>query len=99
MTEVRKSRRSHAERREEAEAKIIDAALDLISENGTFAVTMADIGIRAGYSRGLPYQPFGSKEGILEALLQSFIDRFNTRRDNVARPERGLESLCCTMAN
>src|SRR5690606_38846123 len=52
-----------------------------------------DIGIRAGYSRGLPYQRFGSKEGILEAVLQSFIDRFNSRRDNIARPERGLDSI------
>lgn len=93
MTEAQKTRRSHAERREEAEAKIVEAARDLISEKGTFAVTMSEIGIRAGYSRGLPYQRFGSKEGILEAVLQSFIERFNTRRDNVARPERGLDSI------
>lgn len=93
MTEAQKARKSHAERREEAEARIVEAARDLISEKGTFAVTMADIGIRAGYSRGLPYQRFGSKEGILEAVLQSFIDRFNTRRDHVARPERGLDSI------
>lgn len=90
---MEKTRRSQTERREEAERRIMEAALELIAEKGTLAVTMSDIGIRAGYSRGLPYQRFGSKEKILESLLQAMIDRFNARRSEILKPEAGLHSI------
>jgi Bacterial regulatory proteins, tetR family len=42
-------------RRNEAEQRLLDAAAELIGEIGPAAVTLANIGERAGYSRGLDY--------------------------------------------
>jgi len=47
---------------------LLDAAADLIAEGGYEAMTLAAVGERAGYSRGLVTARFGSKDQLLEAL-------------------------------
>lgn len=93
MKDDSKSRKTQLQRKEEAIQKIVEAALDLISVKGTFAVTMAEIGIHAGYSRGLPYQHFGTKEKLIEVILDSLINKFNERRKKHTAPSPGLDSI------
>src|SRR5260221_7115087 len=62
-------RRSQAERRAESDERILLAASELIAEQGYGDTTLAQIGERAGYSRGLVTQKFGSKEGRVRALV------------------------------
>lgn len=72
MTEIAltpRPRRSQAERRAESDERILLAASELIAEQGYGATTLAQIGERAGYSRGLVTQKFGSKEGLVRALV------------------------------
>ena len=47
------------------------AALELIAEQGYERTTATEIGARAGYSRAILRQRFGSKEDLLEALFAS----------------------------
>lgn len=63
------ARRTQAERRAESAHSLLLAAAELIAEEGLNAATFEKIGARAGYSRGLASQHFGSKDGLIEALI------------------------------
>lgn len=94
MQERPPTRRTQVQRREEAECRIIDAAIELIASRGTALLTMAEIGIHAGYSRGLPHKHFGTKERIIEQVLESLMERFNHRRRSKKQaPGPGLQSI------
>ncbi|MET3528193.1 TetR/AcrR family transcriptional regulator [Phenylobacterium koreense] len=62
-------RRTQAERRDESGRRLLQAAAELIVERGVSAATFQNIGARAGYSRGLATQRFGSKQGLIDALV------------------------------
>ena len=62
-------RRSHAERVAESDRRLLQAGMELIAENGYTQTTVGAIGERAGYSRGQVSQRFGSKDGLLRALV------------------------------
>src|SRR5690606_32978246 len=72
-------RRTQAERREEAEQRILEAALEIVARRGSVRMTLAEVGEAAGYSRGLPAQRFGNKAGLLRALAASIGTRFATQ--------------------
>ncbi|ARU06565.1 hypothetical protein CCO03_01275 [Comamonas serinivorans] len=55
---------------------MLEAALALVAEKGTVRVTLAEIGERAGYSRGLPAHRFGSKARLLATLAAFIHERF-----------------------
>jgi AcrR family transcriptional regulator len=65
MTTVR---RTQKERRDQAEAALLGAAAELVVEQGVRSLTLARVGERAGYSRGLVTHYFGSKQALLERL-------------------------------
>lgn len=93
MIEQSKTSRTQAQRKEEAIRKILDSAIELIAQRGVKDLTMAEIGIHAGYSRGLPHQHFGSKENLIEAVLHSIVEKFNDRRKKLPASADGLESI------
>lgn len=62
-------RRTQAERSDESERRLLDATARVVAEQGVSAATFDAIGRSAGYSRGLATQKFGSKQGLIEALI------------------------------
>lgn len=62
-------RRTQAERSDESERRLLDATARVVAEQGVSAATFEAIGRGAGYSRGLATQKFGSKAGLIEALI------------------------------
>ena len=74
LTQI-KPRRSQADRRDESERRLLAAAAELVVEHGMGAATFEKIGARAGYSRGLVTQRFGSKRGLIEALIHQLQGR------------------------
>jgi AcrR family transcriptional regulator len=62
-------RRTQAERRDESDRNLIGAAIEIIADEGVSAATFDAIGRRAGYSRGLAGQRYGSKVGLIEAVI------------------------------
>jgi AcrR family transcriptional regulator len=64
-----RTRRSQAERRDESERLLLEATLTVVAERGVSAATFDEIGKVAGLSRGLATQRFGSKRGLIEALI------------------------------
>lgn len=65
------TRRTQKERREQAEAALLGAAAELVVEHGVRSLTLARVGERAGYSRGLVTHHFGSKQALLERLARA----------------------------
>ena len=47
---------------------LIDQAAQLLDGGGLEAVTLREVGARAGVSRGAPYRHFADKEGLLTAV-------------------------------
>lgn len=73
MPKSRKGRRTQAERTALSDARMFEAAKQLIIKQGTHATTLKEVGEQAGYSRGLASNRFGSKE----ALFGQLVFRFN----------------------
>lgn len=65
-------RRTQAERTALSDARMFEAAKQLIIEQGTHATTLKEVGERAGYSRGLASNRFGSKEALFTQLVLRF---------------------------
>lgn len=59
--------------------RLLRAAAELIAERGYERTTLAAIGARAGYSHGLVTRRFGSKDGLLDALLQRMVADWQER--------------------
>jgi AcrR family transcriptional regulator len=92
-------RRSHTQRRDVAEQRLLEAAVELVAERGLERITLTEVGEAAGYSRGLPRHYFGGKEGLVVALASHVIDDFERRalkRGEHHRP--GLEWLLGMLA-
>ncbi|UVO49719.1 TetR/AcrR family transcriptional regulator [Sphingomonas sp. SUN019] len=66
------ARMTQAERTAISDARMYEAAVALIFESGTHNTTLKDIGERAGYSRGLASNRFGSKEALFGNLVTNF---------------------------
>jgi len=47
---------------------LLDAAAELLDRGGPDAVTLRQVGARAGVSRAAPYRHFADKEGLLTAI-------------------------------
>lgn len=62
-------RRSQAERRAESEQRLLEAAAEIIATEGYLAATLERVGERAGFSRGLASRKYGSKDGLIEAVI------------------------------
>lgn len=75
-----------------AQRKMIDAAQALIAEGGFSHATMARIGERAGYSRGLADYHFASKSEIVEKIIDEIVRGWDELIQS-AEPRRGMPAL------
>lgn len=92
------SRRTQKERREEAEAKLVDASMTLIAERGLARLTLAEVGDAAGFSRGLPAHHFGTKIGLIEAVGRETEKRLLAELFPEEGAKTGLEALLQTVS-
>ncbi len=76
---------------------LVDAALRVIGDQGTLAVTMSDIARRAGVSPALAHHYFGSKEQLLietiRSLLRQLHDDVVTALNAATAPREKLSAL------
>jgi AcrR family transcriptional regulator len=86
-------RQTQAERRRRSEGRIINAALEVIAARGVSRMTLAEVGERAGYSRGLAAHLFGTKAHLLrECVRRMNADHWMTGLPP-AGPDSGLAEL------
>jgi AcrR family transcriptional regulator len=92
------TRRTQAERRARSDRNLLLAAADLIAEEGYNAATFEKVGARAGYSRGLASQRFGSKDGLIEALIGHLHERsLELITTQGGTPTTGLDAILTTV--
>jgi AcrR family transcriptional regulator len=90
---LKAERRSQAQRRDEAEERLLAAAVRLVGERGLERITLAQVGEAAGYSRGLPAHYFGGKDGLVVALASHLIEGFGRALERSERHRPGLDRL------
>jgi AcrR family transcriptional regulator len=69
-------RRTQVERRQDAERRLLDSAIDLIGRKGVQGLTLSDVGIEAGYSRGLVTHHYGTRDAFLRVVTEDLRRRF-----------------------
>jgi AcrR family transcriptional regulator len=82
------ARRSQQQRRSETERRVLAAAMTLIAERGSRAVSLAEVGRLAGYSSGIVSHHFGGKQQLLAAVV-----KHAQLFDLPATSSRGLDQL------
>ena len=70
------SRRSQRQRRNQAEAALLDAAARLFARRGVDRTSLADISQEAGYSPRLITHHFGSKAALVDRLIRRNLHEF-----------------------
>jgi AcrR family transcriptional regulator len=93
-----KPRRTHAERREEAEKRMLDAAVRIVAERGIDDLTLAECGEAAGYSRGLAAHYFGSKDALIAAIADHIVSNYVQRSRSGLRGKNDLEGFLDAVA-
>ncbi|MET1073303.1 MAG: TetR/AcrR family transcriptional regulator [Umezawaea sp.] len=84
------ARLTQQERRDRTEVALVAAAAELVVESGLRSMTLARVGERAGYSRGIVNHHFGTKQALLEALAHATQSGFVPGLD---RFQPGLDRL------
>jgi AcrR family transcriptional regulator len=93
-----KQRRSQSDRSEESTRRMMDAAIELIAEQGFMRTTVPQIAERAGYSHGLVMQRFGSKSELIRLLAEEFQSYFRWDKLTPAFDHRqGVRALVQTI--
>ena len=81
-------------RSERSSKRLLEAATQLIADQGYSATSIAQIAQKAGYSHGLVSQRFGSKSDLIRMLAREFQSYFAIDRlEPALREKSGLETL------
>jgi AcrR family transcriptional regulator len=90
-------RRTQAERTALSDARMFEAAMQLIVEKGTQNTTLKEVGERAGYSRGLASNRFGSKEALFNQMVLGFNDKWASELRRFVGNKSGLAAFMAAL--
>ncbi|MFC5287876.1 TetR/AcrR family transcriptional regulator [Actinokineospora guangxiensis] len=79
--------------REPTRQKLFTATLRLIGTRGVVGLTVDEIAAEAGVAKGTVYYNFGSKDGLIDALLRHGVDLLAARLEGAASVERLVDEL------
>jgi AcrR family transcriptional regulator len=85
--------RTQEQRRIEAEHRLVQAAAELVGEIGPGKVTLANVGERAGYSRGLATHHFGSKGALMQRLVDAVTSQFRDAMVEESQSDSPIDQL------
>jgi AcrR family transcriptional regulator len=81
------------ERRRASDARMLRAAMSIIAQKGAAGTTLAEIGVAAGFSRGLPAERFGTKLTLLKALMDFMEGWFAERLHKAVGGKTGFDAV------
>ena len=84
---------TQVERAALSDARMADAAVALICERGAGQTTLKDVGLLAGYSRGLASSRFGSKAGLWSFLVRTIGEEWLAELGQAVAGTCGLETI------
>lgn len=86
-------RLKQVERTALSDARMFEAAIELIIERGTHNTTLKEIGEKAGYSRGLASNRFGSKETLFSHLVRDFNEKWASELRRFVGANSGVSAI------
>ena len=85
--------------RDERRRQLLAVAREIVREEGSEALTLGHLAQKAGVSKPIPYDHFGSRTGLLAALYRAYDDRQNARMaEAMAAAPPELESQAAVIA-
>lgn len=72
---MKKKRRTQAERHQESEEKLIQAAIHMVAERGYDQLRLAELGEAAGFSRSLAAHYFGNRDALMQRVVAEILSR------------------------
>ena len=73
---------------------VVQAARDVFWKRGYELTSIADLEERTGLDRSSLYNAFGSKQGLFQAALRSYLDEaIETRLSGLRQPDAGLAAI------
>lgn len=93
MTIKQTGRLTQAERTEISDKRMLDAAVQLIVEHGPAATSLKEVGLMAGYSRGLAGQRFGSKDKLYAFVLRNVGEIWLDQLKDATEEKAGLSAI------
>jgi len=79
--------------------QLLETAQGIVSEAGTDALTLQTLAERAGVTKPIAYEHFGSRDGALIALYRRLDDeQINAARDALAQAPATLDAVCDIVA-
>jgi len=88
---------TQAERTALSDKAMLEAAMALVLQHGTDKTTLAMIGEKAGYSRGLATYRFGSKGGLYDALCKSISHHWLEYLKHGVGDKVGVDAMCAAL--
>lgn len=93
------ARRSKRLPKEERRGQLLQTALEVIREEGTEALTLARLAERAGVTKPITYEHFGTREGLLIALFSDYDDKTTIAiREALANEGASLEGVATILS-
>lgn len=87
------ARLTQAERTEISDQRMFEATVELILQHGTAATSLKEVGLRAGYSRGLAGHRFGSKDALFSFVLRRLGEIWLGQLTSVTRGLSGMNAV------
>jgi AcrR family transcriptional regulator len=85
-------------RRQMTREALIAAAADVFAQKGFYGASLEEIAEAAGFTRGAIYSNFGSKDELLLAVIDMFIDRQIADLSELIQGEAGADPVASAMA-
>jgi len=85
-------------RRQMTRDALIDAAADVFAQKGFYGASLEEIAEAAGFTRGAIYSNFGSKDELLLAVIDMFIDRQIADLSEIIQGQAGADPATSAMA-
>lgn len=89
----KEARLTQAERTEISDKRMLDAAVTLINQHGAAGTSLSDVGVLAGYSRGLASNRFGSKDQLFNFVVLSVADIWLEQLKNATKGRHGYAAI------
>src|SRR6185437_14241745 len=90
---VKMRRLTQAERTELSDRRMLEAAIRLIVERGISRTKLTDVGVQAGYSRGLAAMRFGTKAGLLSQVVRFTLSNWIAQAQRTVGSKTGLAAV------
>ncbi|MFC5370280.1 TetR/AcrR family transcriptional regulator [Arcanobacterium bovis] len=84
-------------RRGDTREAVFEAALELFAEKSVSSTSVDDIAAAAGVAKGSIYYNFGSKSGLVDALLNYYLESMRDRLAVAIGEEEGWQAVSTTI--